>query len=228
MKKVIRQIVRYVSLVSILAFAESCEKNDDEGKNRMIGIGDATAYAEHYIPYYVEPYSLVLDSLEVNYKYHSEVGFPLKIEGRVIEEGSRSEKDEYEALAKKYGDEGFNRRAIIERDGAISVAIDSITVVSDADIDVSHPKGSSLTDIIKLYSNNYYTYVKSGYNIVTPENDKLISEYTKDDLTLLFYQLGLKFRFDNYMEIKGTHNLTITIYFEDGEKLSTIQTVKFN
>ena len=226
MKKIFRQIVRYVSLVSILAFAVSCDKNEDDGKE-----GEATVYAEHLIPYYVEPNALTSDSLVLNYKYHSETGFFLKIEGRVISGGTKSgqtEKEEYKALAKKYGDEEFNRKAAIGRDGAISVAIDSITVVSDADINQSHPKGSDLTDIIKLYSNNYYTYVKSGYTLVTPENDKFISEYTKDELTLLFYKLGLGFRFVNYMEIKGTHNLTITIYFENGKKLSITQTVKFD
>ena len=225
MKKIFRQIVRSVSLVSILAFAVSCDKNEDGQRESPY------VYAKHCIPYYVVPDSLVSDSLVLNYRYHSEAGFFLKIEGRVINGGSKSEqteKEEYEALAKKYGDEEFNRKADIGRDGAISVAIDSISVVSDADINQSHPKGSDLTDIIKLYSNNYYTYVKSGYTLVTPENDKFISEYTKDELTLLFYKLGLGFRFVNYMEIKGTHNLTITIYFENGKKLSITQTVKFD
>ena len=58
--------------------------------------------------------------------------------------------------------------------------------------------------------------------------DKFISEYTKEDFTLLLNRHGLGFHFDNTKVVKGTHNLTISIYFENGKKLSTTQTVKFN
>ena len=226
MKKIFMQIVRYVCLVSILAFVASCDKNEDEGNNNS---GVANEYAESYIPYYVEPDSLVskfgmwLDSVP---------GVGIRVKGKSIDQNRTSDKAQYEALAKKYGDVGFNRKAAIGRDGAISVAIDSISVVSDADIDASHPKGTELSDIVKLYSKNYYTYIKSGYKDEIAESDgehyKFISEYTKEDFSLMYCKQGLEFLFDSTIVVKGIHNLTITIYFENGKILSATQSINFD
>ena len=220
MKKIFKKIVRYVIFVSIFAFVGSCDKNEDEGKER-----EATVYAEHCIPYYVEPNALVLSEY---WYYNSESGIVLEIEGTHIEE--RSNKEDYEVLTKKYGDVGYNYYRAIGADGAISVAIDSISVISDNDVDESHPKGTGLSDMIKLNTRNYYDYIKSGYTEEggrRSEKDKFISEYTKEDFTLLFNKHGLGFHFDSTMSVKGTHNLTISIYFEGGKILSTTQTVKF-
>lgn len=221
MKKLFRQIVRYVVLISILAFAGSCDENEDEKKER-----ESTEYAEHCIRYYVVPDTLVLSEY---WQYNSEPGIVLEINGTHIEE--RSNKEEYEALTKKYGDVGYNYYRAIGADGAISVAIDSISVISDTDVDEFHPKGTELSDIVKLYTRNYYDYIKSGYTEEggrRSEKDKFISEYTKEDFTLLYNKHGLGFHFDSIKVIKGTQNLTITIYFEDGRNLSTIQTVNFD
>lgn len=221
MKNIFRQIVKYVSLISILEFAVSCEKVEEGGDSPNV-------YVESYIPFYVEPDSLVLNGMW----YDSVPGVGIRVEGKTIYQNHNSDKIQYEALAKKYGDVGFNRKAAIGRDGAISVAIDSISVISDVDVDASHPKGTELYDIVKLYSKNYYYYIKSGYKEEFAKNDvehyKLISEYTKDDLTVLFCKRGLEFHFDSTIAVSGTHNLTITIYFEGGKKLSTTQTVKFD
>ena len=226
MKKKFRQIVRCVGLISILAFASSCDKNEDEGNNNS---GVATEYAESCIPYYVVPDTLVLK--EGKY-LDSEPVVPICVEGKCIYQNHDSDKAQYEALAKKYGDIGYNRKTSIGREGAISVAIDSISVVSDADIDASHPKGTELSDIVKLYSKNYYTYIKSGYKDEIAESDgehyKFISEYTKEDLTLLFNRHGLIFHLDNTMAFKGTQNLAITIYFENGKILSATQSINFD
>lgn len=220
MKKIFKKIVRYVSLVFILAFVGSCDKNEEGGKER-----EAMVYAEHCIPYYVEPNALVLSEY---WHYNSEPGIVLEIEGTHIEE--RSNKEDYEVLTTKYGDVGYNYYRAIGADGAISVAIDSISVISDNDVDESHPKGTELSDMIKLNTRNYYDYIKSGYMEEggrRSEKDKFISEYTKEDFTLLFNKHGLGFHFDSTMSVKGTHNLTISIYFEGGKILSTTQTVKF-
>ena len=225
MKKNFRQIVRCVGLISILAFASSCDKNEDEGNNNS---GVATEYAESCIPYYVVPDTLVLK--EGKY-LDSEPVVTICVEGKCIYQNHDSDKAQYEALAKKYGDIGYNRKTSIGREGAISVAIDSISVVSDVDIDASHPKGTELSDIVKLNTRSHYLFIKSGYkdtNDQYTDKDKFISEYTKEDFTLLLNRHGLGFHFDNTKVVKGTHNLTISIYFENGKKLSTTQTVKFN
>ena len=226
MKKIFMQIVRYVGIVSILAFVASCDKNEDDGNNNNSGV--ANEYAESYIPYYVEPDSLVLNGMW----YDSVPGVGIRVEGKTIYQNHNSDKIQYEALAKKYGDVGFNRKAAIGRDGAISVAIDSISVISDVDVDASHPKGAELSDIVKLYSKNYYTYIKSGYKDEIAESDgehyKFISEYTKEDFSLMYCQRGLEFHFDSTVVVSETYNLTITIYFENGKKLSTTQAINFN
>jgi hypothetical protein len=223
MKKNFRQIVRCVGLISILAFASSCKEDVEEGWDSPY------VYVESYIPYYVEPDSLVskfgmwLDSVP---------GVGIRVKGKSIDQNRTSDKAQYEALAKKYGDVGFNRKAAIGRDGAISVAIDSISVISDADIDASHPKGTELSDIVKLYSKNYYTYIKSGYKDEIAESDgehyKFISEYTKEDFSLMYCKQGLEFLFDSTIVVKGIHNLTITIYFENGKILSATQSINFD
>ena len=221
MKKSFMQIVRYVGLVSILAFAGSCDENEDGNS------GVATEYAESCIPFYVVPDTLVLK--EGKY-LDSEPVVTICVEGESIYQNHDSDKARYEVLAKKYGDIGYNRNASIGRQGAISVAIDSISVVSDVDIDASHPKGSELSDIVKLNTRSYYLFIKSGYketNDQYTDKDKFISEYTKEDFTLLFNRHGLMFHFDSTMAVKGNPNLTITIYFEDGKKLSTTQKLKF-
>ena len=225
MKKIFRQIVRYVGFISILAFASSCDKNEDEGNNNS---GVATEYAESCIPYYVVPDTLVLK--EGKY-LDSEPVVTICVEGKCIYQNHDSDKAQYEALAKKYGDIGYNRKTSIGREGAISVAIDSISVVSDADIDASHPKGTELSDIVKLNTRSHYLFIKSGYkdtNDQYTDKDKFISEYTKEDLTLLFNRHGLIFHLDNTMAFKGTQNLAITIYFENGKILSTTQVINFD
>lgn len=222
MKKIFGQIVRYVSLIPILAFAVSCDEVEE-------GWDSPYVYVESYIPYYVNPDSLALNE---SWKYHSEPGIVLTIKGRDIYQNIDSDKTQYMVLAKKYGDIGFNRKAAKGREGAISLAIDSISVVSDADIDASHPKGTELSDIVKLYSKNYYTYIKSGYKDEIAESDgehyKFISEYTKEDFSLMYCKQGLEFLFDSTIVVKGIHNLTITIYFENGKILSATQSINFD
>lgn len=218
-KKIIKQVVVYMGLFSILVSVISCDK----GNKRE---NESTMYAKNCIPFYVEPNALILNkSRDIG----SEPSIFIKIEGFQINE--KSNKEQYNLLAKKYGDVGFNNYRALESDGALSVAIDSISVISDTDVDVSHPKGTELSDIVKLNTRSFYRYIKSGYKESQDQysdKDKLISEYTKEDFTLLFYNRGLGFHFDDATVIKGTHNLTITVYFEDGKKMSTLQTLKFN
>lgn len=218
-RKIIKQVVVYMGLFSILVSVISC----DRGKK---GDNESTMYAKNCIPFYVEPDALILNKSR---NIGSEPSIFLTIEGIQIDE--RTNKELYNLLAKKYGDIGFNNNRALESDGAISVAIDSISVVSDADIDASHPKGTELSDIVKLNTRSFYRYIKSGYKESQDQysdKDKLISEYTKEDFTLLFYNRGLVFHFDSATVIKGTHNLTITVFFEDGKKMSTLQALKFN
>ncbi|MBP5703362.1 MAG: hypothetical protein J6X12_01515 [Paludibacteraceae bacterium] len=219
LRKIIKHIVGYMSLFSILVSVISCDK----GKK---GDDEATMYAKNCIPFYVEPETFKLNKSRNN---GSEPAVFLIIDGNQIDEKSNREK--YNLLAKKYGDVEFDNQRALESDGAISVAIDSISVISDADIDDSHPKGTELSDIVKLNTRSFYRYIKSGYKESQDQysdKDKLISEYTKEDFTLLFYNRGLVFHFDDATVIKGTHNLTITVFFEDGKKISTLQTLKFN
>lgn len=220
-RSIFRRIVECVSLISILVTVVSCDKNDEKGKN-----GEATVYAENCIPYYVEPNSLIFNESR---NAGSEAAFSLLFKGIQID--PKTDKGRYELLSKKYGDLGFDNYRALESDGALSVAIDSISVVSDVDIDESHPRGTDLSDIIKLKTRSFYRYIKSGYREYQDQysdKDKLISEYTKEDFTLLFYNKGLEFHFDSSYMVKGIHNLTIIIFFEDGKKISILQSLKFN
>ena len=92
MKNIFRQIVKYVSLISILEFAVSCEKVEEGGDSPNV-------YVESYIPFYVEPDSLVLNGMW----YDSVPGVGIRVEGKTIYQNHNSDKIQYEALAKSTG-----------------------------------------------------------------------------------------------------------------------------
>ena len=69
----------------------------------------------------------------------------------------------------------------------------NLEVWSSADWDAEHPAGTSLNDLARFSSNTPWPYIQSGYTQKYHEQlngeyypvDKLISELTPDDMTLL-------------------------------------------
>lgn len=78
----------------------------------------------------------------------------------------------------------------------------NLEVWSSADWDAEHPAGTSLNDLARFSSNTPWPYIQSGYTQKYHEQlngeyypvDKLISELTPDDMTLL-PRGGFYFRF---------------------------------
>ena len=77
-------------------------------------------------------------------------------------------------LAEKHHDTDYNRKitytagtnSICHVSGGrygITPDITRISIKSDSDFDAEHPAGTSLNDIVRLYSTSVYPYIKSGY-----------------------------------------------------------------
>lgn len=221
MKNIINHIAYFASFFTIVIFFAGCEKNESKENDTEV----YSEYVENYVPYYISPETMEQNSY---WNFGSEPSIVLVISGSRISKTNSSTKAIYDSLASKYGDLNYKRNAEIERDGALSVAIDSIIIVSDCDIDSEHPKGSNLSDIVKLSTKGYYEYINGGYKQIDLGKDKLISEYKKYELSLLCHKHGLGFHFDKTLSIKGTHNFTITVVFENGKSLTSTQTVDFD
>lgn len=107
---------------------------------------------------------------------------------------------------------------------ALSKGISKIEVTSDQDFTHTHPAGSSLANIVIVDFTNYTTSLenKKAENI---QVSKLLSELTTKELSVVGY--NLYFCFKSNPTLGKTHNLTVTITFDDGEVYSDTVEVKF-
>ncbi|MBE6292581.1 MAG: hypothetical protein E7091_09265 [Bacteroidales bacterium] len=89
----------------------------------------------------------------------------------MLQKACASDKDYslYEQLAAKYGDTSYNKEVFYElnyptgRPVAYSKDMCAIHITSNVDFDSTHPAGSDLGDIVKLYGQSPYPYIQSNY-----------------------------------------------------------------
>ena len=123
----------------------------------------------------------------------------------------------------------------------------SISVVSDSDFDAEHAAGSELGDVIRYASYSPKKYIDSGYTeefdwvyseglaravyasdalahgvptALEHPAEKLVSELTPADLTLLSTKSLGAMQFERLPTLSQTHRLTVTMTTDDGTELS--------
>ena len=110
----------------------------------------------------------------------------------------------------------------------------NLEVWSSADWDAEHPAGTSLNDLARFSSNTPWPYIQSGYTQKYHEQlngeyypvDKLISELTPDDMTLL-PRGGFYFRFVTRPAQPGKHTLFVRLTADDGKVFEASCDVEF-
>ena len=110
----------------------------------------------------------------------------------------------------------------------------NLEVWSSADWDAEHPAETSLNDLARFYSNTPWPYIQSGYTQKYHEQpngeyypvDKLISELTPDDMTLL-PRGGFYFWFVTRPAQPGKHTLFVRLTADDGKVFEASCDVEF-
>ena len=130
----------------------------------------------------------------------------------------------------------------------------SISVVSDSDFDAEHPAGSELGDVIRYASYSPKKYIDSGYTeefdwvyseglaravyasdalargvptALEHPAEKLVSELTPADLTLLSTKSLGAMQFERLPTLSQTHRLTVTMTTDDGTEISASIDMEF-
>lgn len=140
---------------------------------------------------------------------------------------SGEKKDFYNSLCEKHNDVFYNRRVRIYNnvvDTRCFRDFVNLEVWSSADWDAEHPAGTLLNDLARFYSNTPWPYIQSGYTQKYHEQpngeyypvDKLISELTPDDMTLLPRE-GFYFWFVSRPAQPGKHTLFVRLTADDGK-----------
>ena len=142
---------------------------------------------------------------------------------------SGKKKDFYNQLCEKHNDVSYNRRVrVYFYDQGLNPRcfrdFVNLEVSSSADWDAEHPAGTSLNDLARFSSNTPWPYIQSGYTQKYHEQlngeyypvDKLISELTPDDMTLL-PRGGFYFRFVTRPAQPGKHTLFVRLTADDGK-----------
>jgi hypothetical protein len=225
---------RLLSVVLLTALLSgSCEHQI--GKEKGV-----KTFLRSYIMEYYGIDDITLDYAGVTSEYPNGVIDLRVIDGTYVRyEDVGAKKERYDALCEKHNDMTFNRTETFYTWSTPTrfpdVDFVSIDVVSDADFDNAHPKGSSLKDIMIFKSYTTKPYIDSGYIEYDWGNSgnsakkpyyplyKVMSELSGDDLILLGYPMdsgSLKYfatlSFDTPPTLSRTHTFTVTMTADDG------------
>ena len=126
----------------------------------------------------------------------------------------------YDSLVKMYHDTAWHGTTNYMYP-AVAYPVSSISVVSDADFDDTHPAGSELIDIAKIYSGSYALFVQNGYNGRYPQEQilKPFCEFTQQEKSL-WYDGGIGIYLP-LPTLSRTHNFTVTFSFEGWKAVSS-------
>ena len=109
---------------------------------------------------------------------------------------------------------------------ALAKGIAKIELESSADFDADHPAGTSLMDIASLEICSFGKVLGDGSNAgYILALRKPYSSYSREELAVVGYYFYLTF--DKAPKHTATHNLTLTITFDDGSEFSDTVEVKF-
>ena len=134
---------------------------------------------------------------------------------------------QFYTLCKKHNDETYNHKVRLykasptKNNPRCSFDFTSLEIRSSADWDEAHPAGTSLGDIVRFYSNTPWLYIQSGYTQKSSDGseyyqiDKLVSELTPDDMTLLPAD-GFQLQFTALPTLSQQHTLFVRLTADDG------------
>jgi hypothetical protein len=151
-----------------------------------------------------------------------------------------AKKEIYDSFCEKYGDMTYNRGDYVylsESHTFQMYSFVSVDIVSDADFDQAHPKGTSLADLIIFQATSSKPFVDSGYKMYESvwEVDgrtythpyypihKRVSELTAYDFMMLYgigYHSETWLNFEALPTLSKEHIFTVTFTDERGETFS--------
>lgn len=156
--------------------------------------------------------------------------------------GATKLREKWDSVAILHGDTAWDRIVLIECDPwlgpyhphALLNEVTAIDITSAQAWDARHPAGSSLADIVRLKTQSYKQYIRSGYDDSILEDpidpidqddyrtrlmwqEMLLSDMAVEDFELTMY-------YKNYLifttppDHPGQYDITVTIHTEDGKE----------
>ncbi len=203
----------------------------------LSAVGCVKSYEDYYTRSFVLSYGNMRGiSVAMTYSQWYHVDFVGEGEWDVRMSGKKREF--YDALCEKHNDVSYNRQVRLpldfSEDSRCFRDFVNLEVWSSADWDAEHPAETSLNDLARFYSNTPWPYIQSGYTQKYHEQpngeyypvDKLISELTPDDMTLL-PRGGFYFWFVTRPAQPGKHTLFVRLTADDGKVFEASCDVEF-
>ncbi len=219
MNKIFQIIIGALMTVVVVAVV-SC-KEEDEGKKTP----EYEWPSKHYLQRYILPDSLVDSSWDFLSTSKDSFLLGFGIGGESICSGEcpnnpQSPHPLYDSLVKMYHDTAWHGTTNYMYP-AVAYPVSSISVVSDADFDDTHPAGSELIGIAKIYSGSYALFVQNGYNGRYPQEQilKPFCEFTQLEKSL--WRNGGIAIYLPLPTLSRTHNFTVTFSFENWKSVSS-------
>ena len=214
------QIIIGVLMTVVVIVVVSCEE-EDEGKSTP----EYTWTSKHCLQRYILPDSLVDSSWDFLPTSKDSFLLGFGIGGESICSGEcpnnpQSPHPLYDSLVKMYHDTAWHGTTNYMYP-AVAYPVSSISVVSDADFDDTHPAGCELIDIAKVNTISYGNFVLNGYTGKESQEDifKPFSEYTQKERSLWWH--GAIAIYLPLPTLSRTHNFTVTFSFEGWKSLSS-------
>lgn len=137
-------------------------------------------------------HELTFDTIPVALDLHGSYYVAEKVDHRYFEDWKRREWL-FDSIVTHYADTTYNREIYIGGHKALATSIDSVSIISDADYDVSHKAGTDLSDLVVFDGVIFGGYVISHYSDAEYKNyydgpdfkvKKPLSEFRPEDFHL--------------------------------------------
>ncbi|MBO7505963.1 MAG: hypothetical protein J6T67_01095 [Paludibacteraceae bacterium] len=209
------------ALMTIVVIAVVSCKEENEGEKTP----EYEWSSKHYIQRYILPDSLIDSSWDFLSTSKDSFLLGFGIGGESIYSGECPNNPQpphplYDSLVRMYHDTAWHGTTNYMYP-AVAYPVSAISVVSDADFDDTHPAGSELIDIAKIYSGSYALFVQNGYNGRYPQKHilKPFCEFTQQEKSLWNgASIGIYLPLPS---LSRTHNLTVTFSFEGWKSVSS-------
>lgn len=144
----------------------------------------------------------------------------------------------YNALCEKHNDVTYNRKVTIYQNvywSSCSYDFTALEIWSSEAWDADHPALAPLDDIVRFEGSTPWPYIRSGYTQKYDERqwgeyypiDKLVSELTPDDMTLL-PSWGFRLTFITPPSLDRRHTLFVRLTADDGTEFETSLDIDFD
>lgn len=233
--------ILYFSIFLQMALFTCCKKENNADK-------DCCFVSKYFMPAYMLPdtlkagnsYPIENNRHKINLKFK---GFFISEKGELMApkqgfEDLEERSLKFKELSQSYGDTTYNDYKDIGFSPALGYPIKKISIVSNKDYDSNHPAGTDLSDVIECSMSSYWHHIKNNYRdynyydyyvyCSTKEYCiiKKVADLDSEDLKIVgAYVMSL---FIPDLDLDDTHDLTITIHFENGKTLCCSVQVDFS